>query len=310
MPRSKEVICNTCNFSGRVSWKDATMSVAHCPSCGFQLKQYNLEDTHPDDWKFYKEHLQHKSVQNFIAKRLQNKFNVYIGYDSTHKGLEDLCQFAIEERCLSENLPVPKINILNHRDIEVYDRPYSQQSTEFTYSRFLVPYLENYEGYSIFIDNDILLTEGQIYTFFMHLNLDDAVACVKYPSFDAVGTKFKQQKNVSYDKKLWSSLMVFNNSHPDCKKLSPHVVNTETGKYLHQFEWTDKISNIPDAYILTSGYDTEHEKPGHLAVHYTNGGPWIQDMFIRGINLKQYDKLYSDYKKAKRWLYNPKKLSV
>ena len=307
MSRAKEINCEICGFSARVSWKDNEISVTHCPACGFQLERYDVKDSHPDDWKFYQEHIHHKPVQNFIARRLQNKFNIYIGYDSNHKDLEDLCQFAIEKRCEEENIPVPKFNILDYRDIPEYVRDYAQQSTEFTYSRFMIPYLENYEGYSIFIDNDILFTEGNIYKFFMHLNLDDAVACVQYPDFDASDLKFNQQKNVSYNKKLWSSLMVFNNSHPDCRKLTPWVVNTETGKYLHQFEWTDKISNIPDRYILTDGYDSYLDKPDKVAVHYTRGGPWIEGQLMRGMNLSLYEKLYEDYKKAGRWLYNPKK---
>ena len=44
--------------------------------------------------------------------------------------------------------------------------------------------------------------------------------------------------------------MIFNNAHEDCKKLTPEIVNTESGKYLHQFEWTDKISEIPDCMYL------------------------------------------------------------
>lgn len=269
-----------------------------------------LEIHHHHQVKHFKEELLEFNKEA-CNRSNDKKVNIYIGYDSTHKGLEDLCKFSIENYTkFGSKMFIPEIKILKHQDIEEYTRPYAEQSTEFTYSRFLVPYLENYEGYSIFVDDDILFNGDDILTFFMHLNPKDAVACVKYPYFDAVETKFKEEKNVSYSKKLWSSLMVFNNSHPDCKKLTPELINTASGKYLHQFEWTDQISRIPDKYILTSGYDTIHEKPGHLAVHYTNGGPWIQDMFTRGINLKQYDKLYSDYKKAKRWLYNPKKLNV
>ena len=41
------------------------------------------------------------------------------------------------------------------------------------------------------------------------------------------------------------------------------VVNTESGKYLHQFEWTDKISEIPERWIITEGYDDEEENHEH-----------------------------------------------
>ena len=44
--------------------------------------------------------------------------------------------------------------------------------------------------------------------------------------------------------------MIFNNGHEDCKKLTPEVVNTETGKYLHQFEWTDKYQKYQNGLFL------------------------------------------------------------
>ena len=234
----------------------------------------------------------------------EKKPNVYIGYDSNHKGLEDLCEFAIT-RILKSS--APEVKILDHRKIDEYTRPYQNQSTEFTYSRFLVPYLENYEGYSIFIDDDILLNHSDIYSFLVHLDPCDAVAVLQYPSFEASDFKFAGEKNVSYDRKLWSSLMVFNNSHPDCKKLTPEYVNTASGQDLHRFAWTDKISKIPTKYILTDGYDSYIDKRHNLGVHYTRGGPWIEGQLTRGMNLSLYEKLYKDYKKAGRWLYNPKK---
>ena len=84
------------------------------------------------------------------------------------------------------------------------------------------------------------------------------------------------EENVMYPKKLWSSFMIFNNSHEDCKKLTPDIINTESGEYLHQFKWTDKIDRIPDKYILTEGMSDDDKR--HHAVHYTRGGPWIEGM--------------------------------
>ena len=99
------------------------------------------------------------------------------------------------------------------------------------------------------------------------------------------------EKNVMYPKKLWSSFMVFNNAHEDCKKLTPEVVNTASGQYLHQFEWTDKIDRIPDKYVFTEGMSDENKR--YHAVHYTRGGPWIKDMDCSDIS--QLD-LYKKYK--------------
>ena len=213
--------------------------------------------------------------------------NIYIGYDSRHTSVAELNKKCLESSIIfgagsgetynQMDKWVPEIKFLDISKIPEYTRDYANQSTEFTYSRFLIPYLENYEGFSIFLDDDILFTKS-IWPMFYFLDLDDAVACIKYDFDKYAETKFDGEKNVSYPKKLWSSLMIFNNGHEDCKKLTPEIVNTESGKYLHQFEWTDKISEIPDHYVFTEGHDTRETNWRPSAIHYTRGGPWIEGM--------------------------------
>jgi len=228
------------------------------------------------------------------------KITIYVGYDSRHGDLAqnsaDIIKHHIKQNFGGGYINSlfdwePEVKLLDKAKIPEYTREYANQSTEFTYSRFLVPYLENYEGFSIFVDDDFIFSKS-ILPLFHFLNPDDAVACVQY-DFDKIHeTKFNGEKNVAYPKKLWSSLMIFNNSHPDCKKLTPEVVNTETGKYLHQFEWTDAISEIPERWIVTEGTDDLKTKPGAFAIHYTRGGPWIKDMITTRINmLEEYEKM-------------------
>ena len=232
--------------------------------------------------------------------------NIYIGYDSRHTSIAELNKKCLESSIIfgagsgetynQMDKWVPEIKFLDISKIPEYTRDYANQSTEFTYSRFLIPYLENYEGFSIFLDDDILFTES-ILPMFYFLDLDDAVACIQYDFDKYVDTKFNGEKNVSYPKKLWSSLMIFNNGHEDCKKLTPEVVNTETGKYLHQFEWTDAISEIPEWFVFTEGHDTEETKWRPLAVHYTRGGPWIEGMDTSEIqHLNIYEKLLNKHR--------------
>lgn len=219
---------------------------------------------------------------------------IYIGYDSRHRDISKVCEKSITENMLkwikgepwtniTEEL-LPKIKFLDISKIPEYTREYANQSTEFTYSRFLIPYLENYEGFSMFVDDDFIFTKSPLPMFY-YVDPSDAVTCVQYGDFEPEESKFNGEKNVSYDKKLWSSLMFFNNSHPDCKKLTPEVVNTESGKFLHQFEWTDSIGKIPEKYIFTEGYDDPDEKWNHTAVHFTRGGPWIEGMDTSNIDL-------------------------
>ena len=250
-----------------------------------------------------------ESVYQFnrkVSKLCKGKpLNIYIGYDSRHSDLAELCK-----KCLTHGINFgfgggdingsmskwrPEIKFLDISKIPEYTRDYANQSTEFTYSRFLIPYLENYEGFSIFLDDDILF-EKSILPMFYFLNPDDAVACIQYDFDKYAETKFNGEKNVSYPKKLWSSLMIFNNGHEDCKKLTPEVVNTQTGKYLHQFEWTDAISEIPEWFVYTEGHAYTDKVWRPLAIHYTRGGPWIDGMDTSEIqHLNIYERLLNKH---------------
>jgi len=84
--------------------------------------------------------------------------------------------------------------------------------------------------------------------------------------------------------------MVFNNSHPDCQKLTLDTVLTESGKYLHGFEWTDAIAEIPKKWNWCEGYSDLNEIHQSYGLHFTRGGPWIHDMDISDIEaLDVYD---------------------
>ena len=234
--------------------------------------------------------------------------SIYIGYDSTMNDLEKVCEKSIRDTIrLAHSTGEgeqymkydPVIKLLDISKLPDYNREYANQSTEFTYSRFLIPYLENYEGFSLFIDNDFIFKKSLL-PMFNYLNPNDAVACIKYPQYQHDESKFNGEVNIDYPCKLWSSMMFFNNSHEDCKKLTPEVVNTWTGKQLHQFEWTNAISEIPQKYIFVEGYDNPDEKWDYTGIHYTRGGPWINDMDYSSINnLEVYHKYKNLYDNTK-----------
>ena len=230
--------------------------------------------------------------------------NIYIGVDKTHNDIEKITKYSIEkavEKSWSSGYGAeyskfnPEIKYLDVDKISEYNRPYANQSTWFTYSRFLIPYLENYEGFSMFVDDDILFQQTPL-TMFYFLDPDDAIACIQYPHYEHEETKFDGEVNIDYPCKLWSSLMFFNNGHEDCKKLTPEAVNAWTGKQLHQFEWTDKISKIPEKYVFTEGYDDPDVKWDFSGIHYTRGGPWIDNMDYTNIaNLETYNRIKDRY---------------
>lgn len=100
-----------------------------------------------------------------------------------------------------------------------------------------------------------------------------AVWCVKHDYTPKTKKKFLNQQQTSYQKKNWSSVMVFNNEL--CTKLEPHYVNEiATGLDLHQFKWLDsdnKIGELPGGFNWLVG---EYPKNHNASVlHYTLGTP-------------------------------------
>lgn len=232
-----------------------------------------------------------------IRYMFEKPVNIFIGYDSTHGDASEVCKNSILKKINNENI---NIQMLDVTKIEGWTREYKNQSTEFSYTRFLVPYLSNYEGISIFCDDDFIFTENILNTIWF-LNPDNAVACVQHDFEHKYDTKFTNTKDVWYDRKLWSSLMVFNNSHPDCKNLTLESVQEATGKYLHQFEWTTaSIGKIPHKWNWCEGYSDLSTLHDSCGIHWTRGGPWIEGMDctdIDGIEIWNWFK----YKDEPNW---------
>lgn len=149
------------------------------------------------------------------------------------------------------------------------------QSTEFSFSRFLTPYLSNYEGWSLFMDCDMLVLDDISKLWALR---DDryAVMCIKHDHIPRETEKFLGAPQTPYAKKNWSSVMLFNNTR--CRRLSPEYVNTASGLELHQFKWLshdDEIGSIPGEWNHLVGY--EAHQPHMKNVHYTLGGPYFNE---------------------------------
>jgi len=219
-----------------------------------------------------------KKVYNWYYNfniHVENHVTVFIGMDTKHNHCAEKCKKSI--RRYNKTIQIEYINI---EDIPQYNRPYDKQTTAFTYSRFLVPWLMGYKGIGIFCDDDFIWNCDPLEIVYS-LQQDKAVSCVQHNFIkDLSGTKMLDKKNVMYPRKNWSSLMLFNNAHPDCLQLTPKVVNTKSGQWLHRFNWTGEVGKIPHTYNWCEGscdYCTEAREPMEKAKvwHYTRGGPWI-----------------------------------
>lgn len=196
---------------------------------------------------------------------------IYVGYDDSLSAPYNICRLSLQK---ITHLPVKR---LWSQDIPEYTRDKGEpQSTDFTFTRFLVPYLSGYEGFSIFCDCDFLFLDDPaelIRT--AKTSPQKAVHVVQHPNYvPNSDVKMDGRPQHSAFRKNWASLMVFNNSHPQVRKLTPEFVNNHPrGKDLHELRWVtdDAIGSLPLEWNCLDGY---YHLSRPSAIHYTDGGPW------------------------------------
>jgi hypothetical protein len=198
--------------------------------------------------------------------------NIFIGYDSNQKLSFDICKYSLKKHCSQEIKIFPLMkDFLKNSDLYYRDDD-KNASTEFAFTRFLVPYLCNYQGYALFCDSDFLWT-SDVSELFQDLNPNVALKCVKHDYIPKSEFKMEGKKQTVYPRKNWSSMMVFNCAHPSCRNLTIEKVNTKSGAWLHRFEWCkdQEIQEVdPEFNCLVGYYDIKQPK----AIHFTDGGPW------------------------------------
>ena len=150
-----------------------------------------------------------------------------------------------------------------------------KQSTDFSFTRFLVPHLMNFEGWAIFMDCD-MLCQDDIANLWNQRDERYSIMCVKHEHEPKNKTKFLGEPQTSYPKKNWSSLMLMN--CPKCRNLNLEFVNNASGLDLHRFNWLDgdeKIGEIKGTW--NSLVEDFSNNDSDSLIHWTLGGPWFKE---------------------------------
>ncbi|MDX2227184.1 MAG: glycosyltransferase [Verrucomicrobiae bacterium] len=150
------------------------------------------------------------------------------------------------------------------------------QSTDFSFSRFLVPSLSGYRGWSLFCDCDVLVLDD-IARLWALRDSRYALQVVRHEHVPSENTKFLGQPQTQYPRKNWSSVMLLNNER--CTALTPACVNAATGLYLHRFQWLEDealIGTLPARWNHLVDYDPPLPPEELSLLHYTSGGPWFE----------------------------------
>lgn len=198
---------------------------------------------------------------------------IFIGYDDN----ETVAYHVLSHSILrNSSIPVTITPIVKRHMAGFYERERSNiESTDFSFTRFLTPYLCGYEGWAAFMDCDMLMV-GDVAELWSLRDDRYSVMCVKHDYRPVEDTKFLGQVQTKYEKKNWSSVMLFNNAK--CTTLTPQVVESESGLYLHQFKWLSsdsEIGELPNAWNYLVGEPVPRPTEPKL-VHYTLGGPYFE----------------------------------
>lgn len=236
---------------------------------------------------------------------------VYIGYDKR----EDIA-YQVARYSLIRHSSVPLHVVGLHYDglswpgegKGIHDRPYQvignqyvdikeerPFSTEFAFTRFLVPTLEQFRpGWALFIDCDFLFL-ADVEELFRLADPKYAVMCVPHKYEPTETEKMDGVSQGNYFRKNWSSCVLWNTGHPSNKSLTRHAVNNQSGKWLHSFSWLpeEQIGHIPESWNWLEGHSKSDVNP--KAVHFTRGGPW----FPQFEDVQYADKWFAELAKMK-----------
>lgn len=201
--------------------------------------------------------------------------NIYIGFDKNEEVAFHVLSASILRRA-SEPVTITPVALNSLRNI--FSRDLNPlQSTEFSFSRFLTPYLSDYKGWSIFMDCDMLVLDDIAELWKLR---DDqySVMCVKHDHKPREQVKFLNKIQTQYEKKNWSSLMLLNNEK--CKTLTVDYVNSASGLDLHRFKWLNneaEIGSIPSKWNHLVDYDDSLPVDHISNLHFTEGGPYFEE---------------------------------
>ena len=207
---------------------------------------------------------------------MREPLRIFIGYDSREPVAYHVAAHSILTRT-SSPVAITPLTLDSVKGLYTRDRG-PTESTEFSMTRFLVPYLCQYEGYAVFMDSD-MLCRTDIHRVrseaFECAGEDPAVLVCQHDYTPHAQTKMDGQVQTTYPRKNWSSFMVFNNER--CQALTVDYVNTATGLELHRFAWTkdERIGALPLTWNWLVGEYVAN--PYAKILHYTNGGPWFRD---------------------------------
>jgi len=196
---------------------------------------------------------------------------IFIGYDKVEAGTLYPLIHSIHRQA-SMPVSITPVNSENLRGIITRERDV-MQSNDFAFTRWLVPWMCDYEGWAIFMDCDMLVRDD-IAKLWAHRDDKYAVKVVKHNHVPPEETKYLGNAQHKYLRKNWSSVMLMNCEA--CKMLTPEYINVANGLNLHQFKWLaeGQLGDLPRQWNHLVDYDAYDHRASNI--HFTTGGPYFE----------------------------------
>jgi len=225
---------------------------------------------------------------------------IFIGFDPAESAAYYTMCNSIRKRATFP-VSITPLDIRNLSRIFWRDRD-PLQSNEFSFVRFLVPWLCDYQGTAVFMDCDMLILDD-IGNLFAHAQDQYAVSVVKHNHVPEEEVKYLGAVQTKYPRKNWSSVMLFNNAK--CTALTPEYVANAPGLDLHGFKWIEDemIGELPLAWNFLVNYYEDRPVDCISNLHYTEGGPYFheyRDCPYADVWWKEYDDMRNTAQGAKR----------
>ena len=177
---------------------------------------------------------------------------IFIGYDHRQAVAYNVLQFSLFRRS-SKPLAISPLVLPT--------LPMTRQGlTPFTFSRFLVPWLCDFQGWALFLDIDFLA-------------LDDVAGLFALTDDRYAAMVSKNEKRFE-----WASMILFNCGHPANRVLTPdYVEDPQRCRTPHTMDWLapELVGGVPGHWNHLVGYDAP--RADAKLVHYTQGMPIYEE---------------------------------
>ena len=201
--------------------------------------------------------------------------DIYLGYDGK---VEPVAYYVCMQSIIEKSSIPVRFTPLALNTLKEYTETHTDGSNAFIYSRFLVPYLNNFKGMALFLDGDMIV-RSDVAELLYEFDPNEAVKVVKHSYKTKHPVKYLGAKNEDYPCKNWSSVVLWNCSHWLNRQLTPKFVQEKTGKYLHRFEWLkypeEQVGKLDETWNHLVG-EYEYNPDAKLA-HFTLGTPCFKD---------------------------------